>query len=275
MASATTIKTVAATAITFNPGVTPFQVGNHICAESIGGATLYGANSPAQSDATKYASFKQTVSGNKAFVLSSSALTPQNTISGALALADQLRVVGLVNGAAKFRARGDQVAPAAGFVVAYGGGTAAGQADLSTKAATAYAVGVTSVEIKEASGTGTILVGDKINFAGDTTDYFATATTATLDATGVAIAITPPLQVAIAASVAVTVTSAGTTSSKTIIFAEAPAVGATVEIWVLASTDVITLTGGALTAGKPYDIESYNAFVCSANNVDIYPLAKA
>jgi hypothetical protein len=272
MASAVVIKTVTATAITTNL-TTPFNVGNHINAESTAGATLYGANSPANNSLTKFASFKQTISGNKAFVLPTAVNTPQNTVAGALSLANQLRVVGITGGTAKFRARGDQVAPALGFIVAYGGGTAAGQVDLNTQAATAYAAGVTTVNIRDAAGAGTILVGDKINFAGDTTDYFATATTVTLDATGVATAITPPLQVAIAsAGVAVTVTSAGTTSSKTIIFAEAPGLGSQVDIWVLDATDVITVTGGALTAGQPYDIESYNVFVASANTVDLVPL---
>lgn len=278
MASATTIKQVTATAVTLNPGVTPFQVGNRIMAESTAGATLYGANSPAQSNLAKYAAFKQTISGNKAFVLGSAANVPQNTTGGALSLANQLRVGGVFGGVAKFRARGDQVAPAGGFIVAAGGGTAAGQADLSTQNSTAYAVGVTSVNIKEASGTNTILVGDKINFAGDTTDYFATATTVTLDGTGVATAITPPLQVAIPSTgggTVVTVTSAGGASSKTIIFAEAPSVGQIVEVWILDATDVVTVTGGALTAGRNYDIESYNMFVCDSNNVDIFPLAKA
>jgi len=127
---------------------------------------------------------------------------------------------------------------------------------------------VTSVEIKEASGTGTILVGDKINFAGDSTNYYATATTVTLDGTGVATAITPPLQVAIAASVAVTVTSAGTTSSKTIIFADAATVGQLVEVITIDSGSVVTVSGGALTAGRIYE-EGCLTWYHSAGNCNL------
>lgn len=268
MATATQVKAITATAVTLNSG-TPFVAGNHVLGQSAAGCTLYGVYKPRNDLLTKYAAFRQSISGNKAFTLSSSANTPQNTTGGALSLANQLRVVGVVAGTAKLRARGDQVAPASGFVVAAGGGTAAGQADLSTKAATAYAVGVTSVEIRETSGTGTILVGDKINFAGDTTDYFATATTVTLDATGVATAITPPLQVAIAASVAVTVTAAG---GKTLIFAEAPSVGQDVEIWINDAADIVSVAGGAMTAGRPYDLIVYDAMIADSNNADLLPL---
>ncbi len=265
MASATVVKTFVADLPIFNAGTSPFQSGNHVAAFSVGTPTIYGANRPANSSATKYALFRQTISGNKAFALPSGS-APITTVS----TATQLRVVGILAGVIKKRGSGAAVAAASTFIVAAGGGTAAGQTDLTTKAATAYAVGVTSVDVKEASGTGTILVGDKINFAGDTTDYFATATTATLDATGVAIAITPPLQVAIAsAGVAVTVTAA---DGKTAIFADAAAVGQDVEVWILDSTDIVTVA--TLVASTPADVVAYDAMIASAA-ATISPLAKA
>ena len=246
----------------------PFFVGNRVQAESTAGGLLYGVYSPAQSNTAKSQSFGQTITGNRAFALASAVNTPQNTTGGALSTANQLRAVITVDNALRKRLRGDQAPSAGAAIVAAGGGTAAGQADLSTKAATAYAVGAVSVDIRETSGTSTILVGDKINFAGDATDYYATATTATLDATGVAIAITPPLQAAIAASVAVTVTAA---NGKTVILAEAPPVGSHTDVWVNDVADVVTITGGSLVAGQNYAIEVYSAMIAAAAT-DLTPL---
>ncbi len=270
MAHGVFIRNLAADTPVLNTA-TPFNVGNHVEARSTAGGLLYGVNSPAQSSLTKHQDFKNTISGNKAFALASSINAPQNTTGGALSTANQLRVVATVAGVLKKRLRGDQVATAGNFIVAAGGGTAAAQGDLSTRAATAYALGATSVDIRETSGTNTILVGDKINFAGDTTDYYATATTVTLDATGVATAITPPLQVAIAASVAVTVTAA---NGKTLIFGDTPVLNSLVDVWVNDASDVVTITGGSLVAGQQYDIEAYQAMVAAAAT-DLSPMAKA
>lgn len=264
MASATVIKSLTADVPIYNAGTSPYQSGNHVESFAAATPTLYGVNRPANSSTTKYALFRQTISGNKAFALPSTS-SPITTVS----TATQLRVVGILNGTIKARASGAAVAPASSFIVAAGGGTAAGQADLSTKAATTYAVGVTSVDIRETAGTGTILVGDKINFAGDTTDYYATATTATLDATGVAIAITPPLQVAIAASVAVTVTAA---TGKTAIFADIAPVGSDVEVWIMDASDIVTVQVHA--ASRKYDVVAYDAMIASSA-LDLAPLAKA
>lgn len=266
MASATTVKTFVADTPILNKGVSPFQSANHISAFSVGTPVIYGVNSPAHTDTTRFFKTKQTISGNKAFPMGSAIQAPLTTIASS----SQLRGVVIVGESTiPKRASGAAVAAAGTFIFAAGGGTAAAQADLLTKAATAYAVGVTSVEILETSGTGTILVGDKINFAGDTTDYYATATTVTLDGTGVATAITPPLQVAIAAQVAVTVTVADT---KTVILGTAPAVGSTVEVWVFAAADITTVT--TLVASTPADIMAYDVMSASAA-ASIYPLAKA
>ena len=285
MASAVVIKSVTATAVTLNT-TSPFQVGNHITLRSIAGATLYGANSPANSNTAKFASFKQSISGNKAFTLPTAVNVPQNTVGGALALSNQLRVVAMFTGlggptAAKFRARGDQVAPALGFVVAYGGGTAVADATLSIKGTTAANLLVGSTLMSIASSgvdTNTILVGDQLTVAtgagaADSQIYTATATTISLNGTTeINVAITPPLQVAKTAGQVVTITSGGTTSAKTLVFNEAPGVGQNVDVWVLDAADVITVTGGALTANQPYDDVAYNVFVASANTVDLAPL---
>lgn len=230
----------------------PFLVGEPVLVDSLAGTTLYGANHPGDLSTTKYAAFKQSISGNKAFALPDAVDTPQNTTGGALSAANQLRVIAMVDEAPKFRARGDQVVPSGQFIVAAGGGTAAGEAGLIVDGA--HAAGVSAVTIERGdAGTETILVGDKLNFEGDDTDYFATATTTSLNGTtGVSVAITPPLQAALAGSEEVTITAA---DGQTIMFETAPALNAKVEVLVLESTDVVTLgnTAGALTAGQVYD----------------------
>jgi len=267
MADGVFVRNLAADTPVLNTA-SPFFVGNRVQARSTAGGLLYGVNSPAQSDTKKFQSFNQSISGNRAFALSSGANTPQNTVGGALSTANQLRVVTVAGETLRPRSRGDQAPAAGNSVVAAGGGTAAGQADLSTQNAASFALGATSVNIRETSGTSTILIGDKIRFANDTTDYYATATTATLDATGVAVAITPPLQVAITASVAVTVTAA---DGKTIILGTAPAVRSQVAVWVNDAADVTTITGGALVATQDYAIEVSQVMV-AATATDLVPL---
>lgn len=265
MASAPSIKTLAADVPQLNTQ-TPFITGRKIRAKSPGGASLYGANDPGNSSAATFQAFKQSVSGNKAFVLSSSANTPQNTTGGALSTANQLRVVGQVDGVIMPRSRGD-AAPAAGaFIVGAGGGTLAADATVSIKGTTAANLLAGSVLLSIASSganTKTILPGDTFVVAGDTTVYYATGGgTLTMNGTTeINVGITPPIQVAQTAGLAVTVAAA---AGKTLILGTAPQVGATVESWILASTDVVTLTGGALTAGRDYEIDCYKAVVASA-----------
>ncbi len=268
MASATVVKTFAADVTVYNGAISPFQAGNHIAGFSVGTPTIYGANRPANSDATKYAVFKQTVTGNKLFELPSGS-SPITTIS----TATQLRVVGIVNGVVKKRGSGAATPAAGSFVVAAGGGTAVADATLSIKGTTAAALLVGSTQMSIASSgadTQTILVGDQITVDGDSQVYTATATTATLNGTTeVLVSITPPLQVAKVAAQAVTVTAA---TGKSAIFAEAPAVGLTVEVWILASTDIVTV--GTLVASTPADLVAYDAMVATAA-ATISPLAKA
>lgn len=265
MASATTVKTFVADTPILNKGVTPFQTGNHISAFSVGTPVIYGVNSPAQSDTTKFFQTKQSISGNKAFPLGSAINAPLTTISSAT----QLRGVAIVGGSTiPKRASGAAVAATGTFIFAAGGGTAAGEPVVVDGA---HAAGVSAVTIERGdAGTETILVGDKINFEGDTTDYYATATSTALNGTtGVSLAITPPLQAALAGGEDVTITAA---DGKTMILGDAPAVGATVEAWVLDATDVITVT--TLVASTPADIMAYDVMSASAA-ASIYPLAKA
>ena len=244
---------------------TPFIPGAKVRLSAVGTPTVYGVNSPARSSATQYQSFGNKVSGNKHFLLGSAIATPQNTTGGALSDANQLRVVVRVNDAIKKRARGDQVAPANGSIVAAGGGTAAGDATLSVKGTTAayMAAGSTTLSIASSgANTKTMLVGDSFTIAGDTTVYYATATTATLNGTTeVAVAIPPPIQVAQTAGLAITVAAA---SGKGIMLAEPPGINANVEVWVLEAADIATLTGGALTANRPYEVDSYGVMLATA-----------
>jgi hypothetical protein len=243
---------------------TPFIVEQPVKIKSHAGTTLYGANHPGDASTTKFQSFKQRFSGNKAFVLPSTVTIPQNTTGGALSAANQLRVVVLVEDVPALRARGDQVAVAGQSIVAAGGGTAAGDATLSIKGTTPANLLVGSVLMSIASSgadTNTILVGDKLNVAGHTVDYFATATTTSLNGTTeVNVPITPPIQTAMVAAQVVTITSAGGASSRTLMLGTAPAVGAVVEALVLDATDVITETGGAMTAGRDYETRAKSVF---------------
>jgi hypothetical protein len=204
---------------------TPFLVGQPVAIDSVAGTTMYGTNHPGNLDDAKFATFKQTISGNKAFALPSAADTPQNTTGGALSAANQLRVVVLVEDVPTLRARGDEVAAAGTAIVAAGGGTAAGESGLVVDGV--HAAGVTAVLIEDdAANTETILVGDKIEFSGANSaiDYFATATTTSLNGTtSVSVAITPPLVYALAGAETVTVTAA---DGKTIILGTAPALNA-------------------------------------------------
>lgn len=254
MAAAALQKSIAVSTLTRNNAL-PFIKGNAMSYQSPGAAVMYGVNSPGSGSTTKYQSFKQTISGNKAFALASGINTPQNTTGGALSDANQLRVVALVNDAvtAAGRARGDQVAPTNSFVVAAGGGTAVADATLSIKGTTAANLLVGSVLMSIASSgadTNTILVGDRITVAGDTTVYYATATsTALTGTTEVNLPITPPVQIVKVAGQVVTIAAA---TGKTIIFNQTIAVGAKVEIWVNDAADITQITGGTFTANVDY-----------------------
>lgn len=264
MASATTVKTFVADTPILNKGVSPFQAGNHISAFSVGTPVIYGVNSPAHTDTTRFFKTKQTISGNKAFPMGSAIQAPLGTIASA----SQLRGVVIVGTSTiPKRASGAAVAAAGTFIFAIGGGTAAAAAGIVVDGVNA--LGATAVVIKRGdAGTETILVGDTLTIGAYT--YYATATTVSLNGTtGVSVAITPPLQVALAGAEAVTIAAA---DGKTVIIGTAPAVGSDVEVWVFAAADITTIA--TLVASTPADIMAYDVMSASAA-ASIYPLAKA
>jgi hypothetical protein len=245
----------------------PFISGKYLKATSVAGTTMYSAEQ-AERTLTNYQEFKGD-GLTKAFLVS--AFTPANTSGGAVSAANQLLTVATVDGVAKLRTRGDAAVGAAGnFVCAPGGGTAGGQTDLTLKATTAVTVGDTSISVKEASGTGTVVIGDQITIAGDTTVYTVTGATYTLDGTGVAIAITPPIKVGVAsgASNATAVTIAAP-ATPVVIFYAAPSKTAVVEVILYAAGEITTVTGGAMTAGRVYDVK-LGSFLHSAGNVSVF-----
>lgn len=84
-------------------------------------------------------------------------------------------------------------------------GTAAGEADIAVDNAAGYAIGTKTLNIDEAAGTNSILVGDIVSFAGHSQTYVVTETIAALDALGKDLKIEPGLQVAVADNEAITV----------------------------------------------------------------------
>jgi|GEM_PF-4175862 len=277
MATATSIKTLTAALPVYNTKL-PFSPGNRLLAFSPSTPVLYGVNSPAQSNRAKYGSFRQTIAGNRVFTLDAAANAPQNTTGGALSDANQLRVVGFVGNdsaglGVRKRARGDQVAPTSGFIVGAGGGTAVADATISIKGTTAanLLVGSTLLSIASSGAlTTTILVGDRLTVAGDSTVYTATATTISFDGTTeINVAINPPLQVVKVAAQAVTIAAA---DARAVIFAETIAVGSRVDIWVMDAADVIAIA--TLVASTNTEVVAYDVMLATIA-ADIYALPKA
>lgn len=248
---------------------TPFLVGSHVSYNSAAGTSVFAANDigeAASSGATagqnQVQVFKQTLLGNLAFALPVAAtfLTPQNTTGGAISDANQLRVT-LINETpfqavtVYTRIRGDAAPGAAQFVVGAGGGTLAGDATMTVNAN--VAAGQTAVAIKSSgANVKTLIIGDQLTFTGDTTIYYVTDALDTMNgATAVTVNITPPLQVAVTATQAVTITAA---TGKTLIVPTAPVVGSVLRATVFQASDIITVTGGAMTAGRTYDDVSYS-----------------
>jgi hypothetical protein len=246
--------------------VYPFVAGSYLNVHSVAGTTLYSAQ-----QASRTTSNYQKFAGDgltKAFPVT--AFSAANTSGGAVSAANQLLTVATIDGTPKLRTRGDAAVGAAGnFVCAPGGGTAGGQADLTLKATTAVAVGANSIFVKEASGTGTVVIGDQITIAGDDTVYTMTAATATLDGTGVELAITPPIKVPVASGDSTTTAVTIAAPAKPVaIFYTAPAEDVVIEVFLHTAGEITTVTGGALTAGRVYK-EKLGEFVHSAGNLDL------
>ncbi len=251
----------------------PFLVGEPVNIDSLAGTTLYGANHPGDASTTKYAAFKQTISGNKAFLLPTAVNTPANTTGGALSAANQLRCIVMVEEVPTLRTRGDATAAAGGSIVGAGGGTAAGDATLQVKGTTAANLLAGSVLLSLAStgaNTKTIIAGDTFTIAGSTQVYtFTGEGTLTLNGTTeINVGITPPLQAAVTAAAVVTIVAA---TGKNILVGTAPAVGATVEVCVMDAADIITETGGAMTAGRLY-VTDQKSFYHTAGAVNLSKL---
>jgi hypothetical protein len=86
-------------------------------------------------------------------------------------------------------------------VVTHTAGTAASATVTTAAAASA---GATSISLKVSSGTATLVVGDVLSIAGNSQTYAVTAA-ATLDATGVSVAVSPALKAAASSGAAVSV----------------------------------------------------------------------
>lgn len=262
------VKSILTTTVVANRR-TPFLKDQPVGLMSGGAATVYGVNHPGDMSTTRFARFRQTISGNKAFQLPSTVNAPLQTVGGALAVADQLRVVVTVDGEPKYAARADQVAPAAGFVVGAGGGTAVGEANVRTDGA--QAIGTTALSVKRTdAGTQTILVGDKLAIAGDSTVYRCTETSQALNGTtAVVVDITPPLQKATTDGLVLTVT---TSDDRTVLLAEAPSVGSDVDVIVSAASDITQVSGGALTADRQYETPVFDYMTAGVALANIFRL---
>lgn len=278
MGSASPVKYVSNAVLYQNQ--TPFIVGTHLNYNSSAGTTLYGVNdigeagsSGATAGQNQVQVFRQTVTGNTAFELPAATtfLTPQNTTGGAISDANQLRVT-LINETAFqtvspfTRIRGDNAPGASQFAVGAGGGTLASTSDATMSVKANQAIGATAIVIvSSGANTKTAIIGDKVAFTGDSTVYYVTDALDTANGTAnVTYNITPPLQVAITATQVVTFVAP---TGKTL-FVQAsapPAVGSTLRATVFASTDLVTVTGGAMTAGREYDDVCYSYLFTSGN----------
>lgn len=258
MASAPAAKTLTAATPILNRR-TPFIKEMHVALTSPGTPTVYGANAPSP-QSTKFQQLKQRVASNKAFELATATDTPQNTTGGALSDANQLRCVAILStGVILKRARGDQDAPSAGFVVGAGGGTLVGDTTMVFNAAVA-ADAITSQIKSSGANVKTLIVGDRMTITeGSLTDTVTISAGATMNGT-TAVAIThSPVTYAYTTAAVLTFVAA---TGKAIVINPATALGAggTVDVWILAAADVETVTGGALVAGITYDIEMNEVF---------------
>lgn len=237
---------------------TPFVKGLHCLVSSNAGCNLYGVDSPSPNDSTRYALFKQQVTGNLAFELATAANTPQNTTGGALSDANQLRVIGIIagtnyGGTVLKRLRGDQTPSSGTFAVGAGGGTLVGDTTMVLNAAIAAGV-ITSAIKSSGANTKTLIIGDRMTLTeGTATDTVTISANATMNGTtAVAVTHSPTANAYTTAAVLTFVAATG----KAIVINPATSLqaGGTFEVWIQASTDVTTVTGGALTAARVYDV---------------------
>lgn len=231
----------------------PFLVGQPAYVDSLAGTTLYGANAPGDLSVTKSATARITAASQFGFELSSSINTPHNTVGGALAIADQLRVVAVVDGVTPLvRVRGDQDPSAGQFAVGAGGGTMTGDTTMVLNAATA--AGLATFEIKSSgANVKTCIIGDRLTITeGTLTEQVTVTKLFTANGTTATAIFTTPLANSYTTAAVLTFQAA---SGKGVVFGTAGTVGADYTFWILDASDVVTVgnTGGALTAGQVYD----------------------
>ncbi len=242
--------------------VSPFIAGEAVNVVSVDGGTLYGTDHPGTNDIEKYRS--DIVTDDVSTLLSVAA---DFDAPPALATAaDQLRFMLRDDGVMLLRVA-DDAAPGAGeYGIPAGGGTAIAATDVTTEDNVAYAPGATAVSLAQAGDDGlTVLVGDILVFDGDTTEYTVTDDTVTLGALSGTVNFQPPLVVAIADAVDVTI-SAPTT--KKILLGEARRLNSAFE---QIARDASEITTSALTAGREY-VQACRTFLYSDDAVSVLPL---
>lgn len=242
-------KAILANALTLNDR-SPFMAGEPIVVDSLAGTILYGVNAPGDLSVTKYSKVRA-VAGQTGFELPATLNTPGNTVGGALAIANQLRVVGLINDITPMaRTRGD-VDPAAGqFIIAAGGGTMVGDTTMTLNAATA--AGLVTFQIKSSgANVKTILSGDRMTITeGAVTETVTVTRLFTANGTtAVSVFTTPTVNAYTIAAVLTFVAATG----KAVSIGTAAVAGADYAFWILDAADVVTVGATSLTAGQVYD----------------------
>lgn len=242
-------KAILANALTLNDR-SPFMAGEPIVVDSLAGTILYGVNAPGDLSVTKYSKVRA-VAGQTGFELPATLNTPGNTVGGALAIANQLRVVGLINDITPMaRTRGD-VDPAAGqFIIAAGGGTMVGDTTMTLNAATA--AGLVTFQIKSiGANVKTILSGDRMTITeGAVTETVTVTRLFTANGTtAVSVFTTPTVNAYTVAAVLTFVAATG----KAVSIGTAAVAGADYAFWILDAADVVTVGATSLTAGQVYD----------------------
>lgn len=236
-------------AINFNDR-SPFLVGITAIVDGPATTILYGANAPGELSTTK-AALVRAVAGQVVFELPSSLNAPQNTVGAAIAIANQLRVVSLVNGAAPMiRTRGD-VDPAAGqFIVAAGGGTMIGDATMTLNAA--VAIGAITFPIKSSgANVKTILAGDRLTITeAGVTETVTVGRLFTANGVTAVSVLTSPTQNAYTIAAVLTFVAA---TGKAVTLGTAAVAGADYSFYILDATDVVTVGAASLNAGQVYD----------------------
>ena len=243
------VKAVTANTISLNTR-SPFLVGEPIVVDSLAGTTLYGTNGPGDLSVTKFAKARA-VAGQTGFELPAAITAPQNTTGGALAIANQLRVVGLINEATPMvRTRGDADPAAAQFIVAAGGGTMVGDATMTLNAATA--AGLVTFQIKSSgANTKTILSGDRMTITeGAVTETVTVTRLFTANGTTAVTLFCTPTVFSYTTAAVLTFQAA---SGKAVSIGTAAVAGADYSFWILDAADVVTVGAATLTAGQVYE----------------------